>query len=231
MCRIVATLLVALKTVAVNGIQLAPWSHVGAGGTAFSADGRYELGGTVGQPGAGESAAAAVTAVGGFWAIMRVPGAPTPTESATTTATSSPTPTGEASRSATATATRTATGSPPPAATATSTATGPLPSTATATSTPTSIPSPTPTPTATTATATPTVTPRPGCVGDCNHDGQVRIDELVTLVNIALDRLAVSACQAGDRNGDEHITIDELVMAVTHALLGCQAGSTEGESP
>jgi hypothetical protein len=57
------------------------------------------------------------------------------------------------------------------------------------------------------------------CVGDCNSDGQVMIDELVLGVAIALTEQPRSACPAfGDA------TIVELVQAVNNALLGCGHG-------
>jgi hypothetical protein len=63
---------------------------------------------------------------------------------------------------------------------------------------------------------------KPGtCVGDCNTDLQVTVDELLTMVNIALGNADVSACSAGDANHDGQITIDEILTAVNNALNGC----------
>ena len=59
------------------------------------------------------------------------------------------------------------------------------------------------------------------CPGDCNHDGAVTIDELLTSVGIALGTADISACPASDLNGDEMISIDELVAAVNRVLNGC----------
>ena len=73
-----------------------------------------------------------------------------------------------------------------------------------------------------TPTPTPTATPIP-CVGDCDHDGQVTIDELLTMVNIALDGIEISACRAGNRNGDGTIEVNEIIEAVNRALDGCSA--------
>lgn len=65
------------------------------------------------------------------------------------------------------------------------------------------------------------------CVGDCNEDGQVTVDELVRGVGIALGTQLVSACPVFDRNGDQAVTVDELVAAVARALEGCEeAGPT-----
>jgi hypothetical protein len=58
------------------------------------------------------------------------------------------------------------------------------------------------------------------CVGDCSGDGEVTVDELITMVNIALGG-AVTNCPPGDANADGEITVDEIVAAVNKALNGC----------
>jgi hypothetical protein len=40
------------------------------------------------------------------------------------------------------------------------------------------------------------------CTGDCNGDGTVTVDEILTMVNIALGNAQVSSCLPGDANGD-----------------------------
>ena len=63
------------------------------------------------------------------------------------------------------------------------------------------------------------------CVGDCNRDGQVTVNELIQMVNIALGTVAVSVCTAGDPNGDGEITVNEIVAGVNFALAGfCEEG-------
>lgn len=70
--------------------------------------------------------------------------------------------------------------------------------------------------------ATPTATAPPGvCVGDCDGNGMVTISELVTMVNIALDKQPVGNCLAGDANDNGLIAINEIVQAVNNALRGC----------
>lgn len=59
------------------------------------------------------------------------------------------------------------------------------------------------------------------CVGDCNGDGQVTVDELIVGVNIALGEASVEQCAAFDANGDGQVTVDEIVGAVSVALDGC----------
>lgn len=68
------------------------------------------------------------------------------------------------------------------------------------------------------------VTARPvaaTCVGDCNLDQQVTVDELITMINVALGTAGVGSCVAGDGNHDGDITVDEIISAVAHALSGC----------
>jgi hypothetical protein len=87
----------------------------------------------------------------------------------------------------------------------------------------------TPTPTATGGVVnTPTVTrtqgtpPTPGaCVGDCNGDGMIAINELISGVNIALGNAALSTCPSFDSNGDGSVAINELISGVNGALNGC----------
>lgn len=89
-------------------------------------------------------------------------------------------------------------------------------------------PTPTATPTAT-ATQTPTDTPPApsptppvgSCAGDCNGDHSVTVDEILTLVNIALGTVNISACPAGDIDHDGQITISDIITAVDRALNGC----------
>ncbi len=127
------------------------------------------------------------------------------------------TPTRTQSARPTATPTITATRLPTALPTLTPTTTTPP----TSTSVPTFSATATPSPTATQAdTATPTTVAQP-CPGDCNGDHEVTIDELVTLVQAALEGSAPAACHAGDTNSDQTITIDEILAAVTRALSGC----------
>jgi len=67
-------------------------------------------------------------------------------------------------------------------------------------------------------TPTPASTP---CAGDCNDDHSVMVDELITLVNIALGTADISTCLVGDANRTDAITVDEILTAVNNALSGC----------
>lgn len=63
--------------------------------------------------------------------------------------------------------------------------------------------------------------PRAACPGDCNADGEVTINELITGVNIALGSASVDSCEGVDVNGDGEVTINELIAAVNNGLNGC----------
>lgn len=143
----------------------------------------------------------------------------TTTNTATPAATSSPTATPSPTSTATLTSTATHT------LTATSTPTGTNTSTHTATPTQTRTPTQTWTPTVTaTATSTPAATPTPTpipCLADCNGGGEVTIDEVLLLVNVALGSGDLAACAAGDANADGQITVDEILAAVGNVLSGC----------
>jgi hypothetical protein len=75
------------------------------------------------------------------------------------------------------------------------------------------------------ATPTPTVTETPttgpSCVGDCDGNGTVAINELITGVGIALGSLPFTACPQFDSDGSNTVAINELIAAVNNALTGC----------
>lgn len=58
------------------------------------------------------------------------------------------------------------------------------------------------------------------CVGDCDADGAVSVDEIVIAVNIALGERAFD-CDAFDANADTNITVDEILLGLNFALSGC----------
>jgi hypothetical protein len=61
------------------------------------------------------------------------------------------------------------------------------------------------------------------CVGDCDGDGQVTVNELIKGTNIALGNLPLEECPSFDRNMDSQVTVDEILAAVDAALEGCDA--------
>src|SRR5262249_16376406 len=63
------------------------------------------------------------------------------------------------------------------------------------------------------------------CIGDCNADSEVTVNELIIGVNIALENVLLGVCPTFDSNHDGIITVNELISAVNAALNGC-TGST-----
>jgi hypothetical protein len=61
----------------------------------------------------------------------------------------------------------------------------------------------------------------PACLGDCNRNDVVSVDELVTGVNIALSQAPINRCFAMDGNGDQAVRVNELVGATNGLLQGC----------
>src|SRR5512144_2757592 len=59
------------------------------------------------------------------------------------------------------------------------------------------------------------------CVGDCNSDGVVTVEEVLQGVNIALGSMLATGCAAVDANHDGDVTVNELLGAVHSALSGC----------
>jgi hypothetical protein len=49
----------------------------------------------------------------------------------------------------------------------------------------------------------------------------VTVDEILSMVNVALGNAAVCTCETGDANGNGQVTIDEILTAVSNALNGC----------
>jgi EF hand domain-containing protein len=74
-------------------------------------------------------------------------------------------------------------------------------------------------------TPTPSPTPTPTvvitCAGDCNGNGLVSVDELITGVSIALQQAEIGTCPQFDTNRSGTVTVDELVKAVNNALSEC----------
>lgn len=153
--------------------------------------------------------------------------APTSTASATATPTSTPTGTGTPTQTASATTSPTST----PTGIATDTQTPALTPGYTATANGTSTPTGTETQTAAasetvsalptrSSTAAETRSPTPVCVGDCDRDGTVRIDELVKGLNIVIGVLPLASCPGFLGDG---LAIDDLLVAVGNSLNGCQS--------
>jgi hypothetical protein len=147
-----------------------------------------------------------------------------PPETATSTATETPVDTPTPTPTPTPSLTETPTNTPEATPTLTPSAT-PAISTPTETPpfSPTTTPIPSDTPTDTPA-ETPSLTPTPpaACVGDCNGDGSVTVDELLILLNISRGSAPADSCPGGTPD-DGAITVDEILTAVNNALNGCSA--------
>jgi hypothetical protein len=81
----------------------------------------------------------------------------------------------------------------------------------------TATPTPSPTPS---STPTPTATALP-CVGNCDQNQSVALDELLVVVRIALGELSLGFCPVFASNNEDLVTVDELVTAVNNALSEC----------
>lgn len=67
------------------------------------------------------------------------------------------------------------------------------------------------------------------CLGDCNSDGRVTVDEIITALGCATRIafpdvafiLGCPECPNVDASGDGTVTVDELVTTINNALGGC----------
>lgn len=69
------------------------------------------------------------------------------------------------------------------------------------------------------------------CLGDCNIDCQVTVDEIVRAVDIALGAEPMSGCFQADGTGDGQVTVDEVLQMVNSALNGCPAPGSPPPPP
>jgi CSLREA domain-containing protein len=58
------------------------------------------------------------------------------------------------------------------------------------------------------------------CLGDCNGNDGVTVDEILVLLRIALVGSDTAMCATGDGNGDGVITVNEIIVAVSNVLRG-----------
>jgi hypothetical protein len=54
-----------------------------------------------------------------------------------------------------------------------------------------------------------------------HRDDAVTVDEVLTLVNIALGSESLDNCRPGDMNGDQRVTVEEILFAVDTTMHGC----------
>ncbi|MCK6554935.1 hypothetical protein L6Q96_10200 [Candidatus Binatia bacterium] len=68
------------------------------------------------------------------------------------------------------------------------------------------------------------------CPGDCNGDGLVQVEEVITAVAIAQGEAASEDCVNADVSTDGIVTVDEIVAGITSTPHGCGA-SQGGAAP
>jgi hypothetical protein len=68
---------------------------------------------------------------------------------------------------------------------------------------------------------TPTPTPPRTCVGDCDLDETVAIEELVLGVGIVVGDASPDSCPSYDRDQSGRVEADELLAGIGNALTGC----------
>lgn len=59
------------------------------------------------------------------------------------------------------------------------------------------------------------------CVGDCDGNLRVAVNELVLGVNIALEKAELTECAPFDESDDSRVSVSELIQGVNNALAGC----------
>lgn len=69
------------------------------------------------------------------------------------------------------------------------------------------------------------------CVGDCNDDGVVTVDEILRGTSIALGSQSLDACPGLDADGSGAVEVDELITAVSFALVGCPIAPSPSPTP
>jgi hypothetical protein len=68
------------------------------------------------------------------------------------------------------------------------------------------------------------------CIGDCDLDNRVAVEEAVQGVAIALGGVPLTQCPGFDADGNARVGVNELVAAVHNALHGCPT-ATATQSP
>lgn len=59
------------------------------------------------------------------------------------------------------------------------------------------------------------------CAGDCNLDGRVTTEEVVTATRVATGDALLTTCSAADVDNDQRLSAEELTAATESALFGC----------
>jgi hypothetical protein len=59
------------------------------------------------------------------------------------------------------------------------------------------------------------------CAGDCDSNGQITVDEIITATRIGLGLTPLSECASVDVNGDGQVTVNEVVKVVNNMFFRC----------
>jgi hypothetical protein len=65
----------------------------------------------------------------------------------------------------------------------------------------------------------------PSCLGDCNNDGVVEVQELVRGVGIGMEQVPFPTCPRFDGDHDGIVAVYELVGGTGNSLSGCREDS------
>jgi len=65
------------------------------------------------------------------------------------------------------------------------------------------------------------------CVGDCNLDGNVFVNEITLERRIAIGQLPLSECPAADSNLDGEVFVNEITLGRLNAVFGCPLGAPQ----
>ena len=68
------------------------------------------------------------------------------------------------------------------------------------------------------------------CLGDCDASGSVAVNEIITLVNIALGTAPPAACSDGGLPIGGEVTVAVVIQAVNNALNGCGGNPPRSET-
>lgn len=69
--------------------------------------------------------------------------------------------------------------------------------------------------------------PAQACLGDCNGDREVTVDEVTTGIQRALGEDTAPRCAAFDPDSDGRVDVADVITAVTNLLHGCPADPLE----
>jgi hypothetical protein len=69
------------------------------------------------------------------------------------------------------------------------------------------------------------------CVGDCGGTGEVTVNELIIMINIALGTENVQMCPGADPDADGKVTVNEIILGVNNLLNACPSEASPTPTP